>query len=147
MADTGNGAKLTLTAGAWTTTTVLDIVSISPGSESVESLDVTTLASTGYKEYIPGDLKESPEITAEILFDSKIGLPEAGTTHVVTITWPDQDIATATTGATLVGKGFVMSTEYPELVSDTVQRSNITIKLSDGIVSTNTTAITFTKES
>jgi len=74
-------------------------------------------------------------------------LPEAGTTHVVTITWPDQDIATATTGATLVGKGFIMSTEYPELVSDTVQRSNITIKLSDGIVSTNATVITFTAES
>jgi len=145
MADTGNGATLVLSAGSFTT--AMDIVSISPGSESVESLDVTTLASTGYKEYVPGDLKESPEITAEVLFNSKIGLPEAGTTHVVTITWPDQDIATATTGATLVGKGFIMSTEYPELVSDTVQRSNITIKLSDGIVSTNATVITFTAES
>ena len=143
MADTGNGATLVLTAGSFTT--AMDVVSISPGSESVESLDVTTLASTGYKEYVPGDLKESPEITAEILFDSTLGLPQAGSTHVVTITWPDQG-GTATTGATLVGKGFVMSTEYPELVSDTVQRSNITIKLSDGIVSTNTTAITFTAE-
>ena len=46
MADTGNGASLTLASGGFTT--AMDIVSISPGSESVESLDVTTLASTGY---------------------------------------------------------------------------------------------------
>ena len=51
----------------------------------------------------------------------------------------------AATAATLVGKGFAMSTEYPELVSDTVQRCNITIKLSDS-VGTTTNAITFTKE-
>jgi len=142
MADTGNGATLVLSAGSFTT--AMDIVSISPGSESVESLDVTTLASTGYKEYIPGDLKESPEISAEVLFDATLGLPEAGTTHLVTVTWP-KIVATAT-AATLVGKGFVMSTEYPELVSDTVQRSNITIKLSDS-VGTTTNAITFTAES
>lgn len=142
MADTGNGASLTLASGGFTT--AMDIVSISPGSESVESLDVTTLASTGYKEYVPGDLKESPEISAEVLFDSKLGLPDAGTTHLVTVTWPKQG-GTAATAATLVGKGFVMSTEYPELVSDTVQRCNITIKLSDS-VGTTTNAITFTKE-
>lgn len=142
MADTGNGASLTLASGGFTT--AMDIVSISPGSESVESLDVTTLASTGYKEYIPGDLKESPEISAEVLFDATLGLPEAGTTHLVTVTWPKIG-GTAATAATLVGKGFVMSTEYPELVSDTVQRSNITIKLSDS-VGTTTNAITFTAE-
>ena len=139
MADTGNGASLTLASGGFTT--AMDIVSISPGSESVESLDVTTLASTGYKEYIPGDLKESPEITAEVLFDSTLGLPEAGTTHLVTITWP---VVAATPAAKLVGNGFIMSTEYPELVSDTVQRSSITIKLSDAISTSN--AITFTAE-
>lgn len=141
MADTGNGASLTLASGGFTT--AMDIVSISPGTESVESLDVTTLASTGYKEYIPGDLKESPEITAEVLFDASLGLPEAGTTHLVTVTWPK--IVATNTAATLVGKGFIMSTDYPELVSDTVQRSNITIKLSDS-VGTTTNAITFTAE-
>lgn len=141
MADTGNGASLTLTTGSFTT--AMDIVSIAPGSESVESLDVTTLASTGYKEYVPGDLKESPEISAEILFDASLGLPEAGTTHLVTVTWPK--IVATNTAATLVGKGFIMSTEYPELVSDTVQRCNITIKLSDS-VGTTTNAITFTAE-
>ena len=127
MADVGNGATLTLSGD----TTSYVIVSITPGGQSIEPLDVSHLGSSGDKEYIPGELKETPEGSAEVLFNADDGLPTVGSTHTITVTFPLVP-GGATTAATLAGTGFITSVEYPELVSDTVQRATINWKLDGG---------------
>ena len=138
MADTGNGATLTLSADGGSTT--YTIVSITPGDQSIEALEVSHLGTTDNKEYIKSDLKETPEGSAEVLFDVNTALPTPGSaTQTITITFP-KEVATATAAATLAGSGFVTSVSYPELVSDTVMRATINWKM-DGF-----TGPTFTAE-
>lgn len=145
MADTGNGASLTLSAD----TNSYSVVSISPGGLSIEALDISTLGSTSQMEYIPGDLADTPELTAELLFEKDTGLPTVGSTHTVTITFPlSATTNTNATPATLAGKGFVTAIEYPELVNNQVMRSNITIKFDGGggDTTTNDYTVTYTPE-
>ena len=138
MADTGNGATLTLSADGGSTT--YTIVSITPGDQSIEALEVSHLGTTGDKEYIKSDLKETPEGSAEVLFDTGTALPVPGSaTQTITVTFPKESTS-STTSPTLAGSGFVTSISYPELVSDTVMRATINWKM-DGF-----TGPTFTPE-
>lgn len=123
--DTGNGATLTLSAD----TTSYAIVSISPGGQSIEMLETSLLATTGDKLYIPGDLKETPEGSAQLLFNATHGLPTVGSTHTITITFPLGPDQTTTTKATLAGTGFITSVEYPEMVNDQVMTATIGWKM------------------
>jgi len=139
-ATTGNSATLTLSEA---TTHVLQIVSISPGSESIEALETSHLATSGSKTYTPSDLIETPEGTAEILFPVGFAMPTVGSTHTITVTFPQDSGNTATTGvtkATLAGTGFITMREFPEVVNDQVMRATIGWKL-DGA-----TGPTFTAE-
>lgn len=124
-ADVGNGATLTLSEE----TTSYAVVSITPGSRTIESLEVSTLATTGDKEYIPTELKETPEGTAEILFYAHQTPPVVGDTHTITVSFPVGPAQTTTNKATLAGTGFITSFEFPELVNDQVMRATIGWKL------------------
>jgi len=134
MADTGHGATLTLSE----LTTSYEIVSITPGGQSVESIDVTHLGSTN-KEYLPGDVIETPEGTATVNFDVGADLPTPGSTHTVTVTFPLGPDQTTTNKATFAGTGFITMRTYPELVTDTVQQAEIGWKL-DGATGPTFTA-------
>lgn len=134
MADIGNGATLTLSGS----TNSYSIVSINPGGQSIESIDVSHLGSTD-KEYIPGGLIETPEGTATVLFSVGTDLPAPGTTHTVTVTFPLAPSQTTTNRATFVGTGFITMRSYPELVNDTVQEAEIGWKLDGGTGPTFTT--------
>lgn len=127
-ADTGHGATLTLSGN----TNSFQIVSINPGGESVESIDVTHLGTTTSKEYIPGDVLETPEGSATVLFNVTTDLPLPASTHTITVTFPVGPDQTTTNKATLVGTGFIMARVYPELVTDTVQEAEINWKLDGG---------------
>ena len=120
MPDIGNGATLTLSG----TTNSYSIVSIAVGSQSVESVDVSHLTSTN-KRYIPGELIETPEGSATVLFSAKTDLPAPGSTHTITVTFPLHPEQTTTTRATFVGTGFITMRSYPELVNDAVQEAEI----------------------
>lgn len=138
MADTGNGATLTLSATGGSTT--YTIVSITPGDQSIEALEVSHLGTTDSKEYIRSDLKETPEGSAEILFDVNTGLPAVGSaTQTITITFPKETTVVTAAAATLAGSGFITSVSYPELVSDTVMRATINWKM-DGYTGPTYTA-------
>lgn len=127
MADTGHGATLTLSGS----TNSYTIVSINPGGQSVESIDVTHLGSTD-KEYLPGDVIETPEGSATVLFDVGTDLPAPGTTHTITVTFPLAATQTTTNKATFAGTGFITMRSYPELVTDTAQQAEIGWKLDGG---------------
>lgn len=128
MADTGHGATLTLSEN----TNSFTITSIAVGSQSVQSLDVTHLGTVTDKEYIPGDVIETPEITVSVLFNVGVDLPTPGTTHTATVTFPLGPAQTTTNKATMVGTGFITSRSYPELVTDTVQTAEFMVKLDGG---------------
>ena len=131
MADTGHGASLTLSAE----TTSYDIVSITIGGQTVEQVDVTNLSSTS-KEYIPGDVAETPEGSATVNFDVMAALPVIGSTHLITVTFPLGPDQTTTVKSTFTGTGFITARTYPELVTDTVQQAEISWKM-DGQSGTN----------
>ena len=88
MADTGNGATLTLgtTGGSY------DIVSISGLEVSKEVIEITKLSDTGRKRFMVDDLAEIGEITVTAYSDC--GVPDidndygAAIDESVTITYP-----------------------------------------------------------
>ncbi len=88
MADTGNGATLTL----GTTSGSYDIVSISGLEVSKDVIEVTKLSDTGRKRYITDDLAEMGEITVTAYSDC--GVPNiaydygSAIDETVTITYP-----------------------------------------------------------
>lgn len=150
IADTGNGASLTFSTFGQS----YAIESITVGSQSIEPLEISTLGTTNNKRYIPSDLRETPEGSAVVLFDTKESLttsqttevlPAPGTTALITITFPVQ--GTSGTAANFAGTGFITSIEYPELVNDTVMKATINWKLDGGGNSTVASNVpTFTKQ-
>lgn len=139
MANTGNGATL---VGS-TTTTAFSITNIGLGSQEVEALEVSDLASEDFKEYISGDLKETNELTMTVQWDMTQALPPIGgdgETWTYTAPFTRSADTTADTQASLVGTGFVTSVEFPDSENEGIQEGTITIKL-DG-----DTGPTFTPE-
>lgn len=113
--DTGHGATLTLSTSAlsfnWT--------SIDLGEETIDDIATSHLGSTGYKEYVPGDLKEGGSITIPFQFDNEAALPGLGTVETATVTFP---LASGqTTAATLAGTGYLKRLKRPNLQTDTLQ--------------------------
>lgn len=120
--DTGNGATLTLALFNGTTaiTAALDVISITPGKMAVAPIDVSTLATTGYTEMIPGDLATVGEGTATFKANGASTAPTlpsaAGT---ITITLPLQTGATTPGG--ISGTGFLTGYQPPALQNGVLQ--------------------------
>lgn len=123
-ADLGTGATLTLSED----TTAYEIVSIQVGEETLEAIDVSTLATTGPMEYIPADNNDTPELSVTVNFRVDHGLPAIGSTHTATVTFPLGPAQTTTTKATFAGTGFVTNRGFPELTSNQKQEGSFSIK-------------------
>ena len=137
--DTGHGAT-----AAFSSSTGYDnylFTTIGLGGSTIPTIDTTHLGTTGFRTYIPGDLKDTNEISFGFRFDpedqSAATLP-VGTVQTLTITWPNS--GGLATEATLTGTGFVTDYQFPELTTDTVQDGTMTFKF-DG-----TTGPTFSEE-
>lgn len=137
-ADTGNGT--TVTFGAWSF--VGNIISITPGDETREALNVSHLGTTNYHQFIPGDLVDAGEWTFTYIQDSTDADktlppdPTSGTADgmgvrdTVTITLPEQ--IDAGNPPTFVFTGFVTSRQLAPLENDTVQVGTFSIKPDGG---------------
>lgn len=137
-ADSGNAA--TVTFGSWTFTAA--IISITPGEESREALDVSHLGTTSYRQFIPGDLVDASEWVFTYIQDSTDAdktlppNPTSGTADgmgardTVTITLPEQ--ISAGDPPTFVFTGFVTSRTLAPLENDTVQVGTFSIKPDGG---------------
>lgn len=129
--DTGHGATLTLSS-----TTINGLVrSINVGAETLGKVNRSALATTGFHEYLPGDLKEPPEVTMAFVFDSEAALPGLGTVETGTITYPNA----ATTAANYAGTGFITSVKPTDLATDQLQELEITFAF-DGLTGPTYTA-------
>jgi len=104
---TGNGATI---SGLGVTTF---LTSISAAKIGVTPLDISVLATTGFKKMRPGDLRDLPEVTVEFYWLGAAppisttmvptAEPYAGTTF--TITYPG--------AGSLAGTAFVKSVDFP----------------------------------
>ncbi len=65
----GINTGLGTTAVFTTQSLALKIVSIDIGNQTLPTVNVSTLASVKYEQYIPGDLSESGQVTLECQFD------------------------------------------------------------------------------
>ena len=124
--DTGNGATLTLALFDGTTaiTAALDPISITLAPITAEVIDASTLATSGHREYIPGDLSDSGENTATFKWSTSATPPTlpspAGT---CTVTLPAR--TGETTPATVTGSGVITSFTPPSLENGVLQVGTI----------------------
>ena len=120
--DTGNGATLTLALFTGTTaiTAALDVITISSGNITVSPVNVSTLASSGFNENIPGDLATIAESSATFKYltsSTPPTLPSAAGT--CTITFPAR--TGETTPASMTGTGFLTGFQAPSMENGSLQ--------------------------
>jgi len=120
----------------------LKIVSIDIGNQTLPTVNISTLATTNYEQYIPGDLSESGQVTLECQFDSEADQIALGAVDTLTITLPLT--GTGTSNATWVGTGFITDYKPPGFVKNELQTHTITFQFDGG--ANSGTAPTFTKQ-
>lgn len=117
MADTGNGA--TFTRSGFT----VDIRSITIGNQTIELLDKSVLATTGFMEKLSADLADAGSFTIEYLFDSTdADVTLGGAAVSSTITFPSQ----GGTAATLAGTAICTDKKFPDLLNNELQVAQAT---------------------
>ena len=135
--NTGLGATGVFTAQ----TLSLKIVSMDIGNETLPTVNVSTLATTGgFEQYIPGDLSEPGQVTFECQFDNEVAQIATGIVDTLTITFPMT--GAGVTAATYVGTGFITDYKPPGFVKNELQMHTITFQFDGG--ANGGTAPTFT---
>jgi hypothetical protein len=127
VGDTGNLATFTLTTQ--TAVASLAITKISIGEITLDMLDVSTLATTGFMEEIPSDLQKAPEVTIDYVFNaSATNIAITGLVDTATITLPLGSGQTTTTRATFAGTGVVVAVKIPDFANGEVNMGQAKIK-------------------
>ena len=117
--DTGNLATFTLTTQ--TSVAALKVTKIAIGEITLDMLDVSTLATTGFMEEIASDLKKAPEVTIDyVVSQSATNIDVTGSVDTATITFPVGSAQTTTNGATFAGTGVVTSIKLPDFENGSI---------------------------
>tara|TARA_R110000803_G_scaffold89779_10_gene157054 strand:+ start:1215 stop:1658 length:444 start_codon:yes stop_codon:yes gene_type:complete len=125
---TGAGTILTGAVSTGFTPKVRNYNGFSYGRESLDCTNMTTVAGTVYtgiipREYLPGDISTSVEITLDLIFgmEELENVPLDAAAEVWT--WQFLPIGAETTGGTLVWSGFMLSwsldVQYDNLIEGT----------------------------
>lgn len=146
--DTGNGATLQFAAsmGFGTSTTQFEVISITPGSETVGVVDVSTLGTTDAMESIPSDLRDVAEASASFKWLTTTAATTAAFPDLpaaagsITVTWPTR--SGETQAATYVGTGFITSFTPPAFSNGELQVGEISWKYDGDTGPTYTAATT-----
>lgn len=107
MADTGNGATITMSDGFTASYTM-----IGGFEQEIPAIEDSHLTTSTKKTYIPGDLYEPGEWPAEFQYNPNTQ-PSIGTVLTITITYPVP--SGSSNGATHAGTGFIKKRKFPEL--------------------------------
>jgi hypothetical protein len=87
VGDTGQG----MTATFGTSTLSLAITEITIGAFTLDALDVSLLASTGFQKLIRSDLTKAGKVKLKFVFVTSATMPVVGAVpETMTITWPLQ---------------------------------------------------------
>jgi len=123
IGDTGNGATVTF----GTSSLSLAVVGIQIGEITIDMLDVSTLATTGFQEMIASDLKKTPEVTIDVLHVGTAAVPSVGgAAETMTVTLPL--FTGGTTAANLAGTAQFTSHKLPDLANGQLMMSKIKFK-------------------
>lgn len=138
-ADTGHGATIAFTGfTAAPTSFVVTPNTMNLGEMVREALKTSTLATTLFHTYKPGDLVEPPDLEVTHFFDTLLaeqsfssGADTFALIHdpipgTCTITLPEQNAAG--NPPSFAGTGFLMSATLPELVTDQLMVSTFLFK-------------------
>jgi len=117
--DTGLGA----TASFASLGLSLKIVSMDIGNQTLPNVNVSTLASTNFEEYIPGDLAEPGTVTFVCQFDNAQSQVITGTVDTLTVTLPLS--SGGTTAGTWVGTGYINDVKAQNFVKNELQMQEI----------------------
>lgn len=85
MADQGTGTTLTFGTSSFTA----GLLSINGSGATREALETTTMATTTNKTFVPADIADSGEFSAEIQFEGNLTLPTllGAAAETITIDW------------------------------------------------------------
>jgi len=124
MADTGNTATIVFGTSGFTA----NYTRIGSTSQERESLEVTTIATTGEKLYQPNDLIEPGEFSCEFHWDQSASTfpPISAVAETITVTYPLK--AGESTAATLAGTGYLKSSSGPDLVNGEIMSGEFTVQ-------------------
>lgn len=125
MASTGNGA--TISVGGQ----ILKVRSISGITQSVDPVETTHLATTGFKTMMAGDLKDPGSFTVEVFWQGNENEPSVQTDAAQTITLVFPAVYGGST-TSLTGTGFITSQTFPEVQNGEVMVSQITVQFDGG---------------
>lgn len=116
----------------------VEITSVSVDGISTEDMDVSHLGTTGFRDYIPGDLKEGGTITVEHLTDLDAPVLPVHVTETITFTQP---ITTAgnTTAGDMAFPGYVNNVSWKQVNEDAV-KGTYTIKVAGDVTFTASSA-------
>ena len=138
MADTGNGATLTRTGFS------VDIVSISVGNATIETIDTSLLTTTGFMEKISADLADGGAITVQFQMDSEnttnLYGSLGGAAVSTTLTFPIANTSN-TTAATIAGTTLFTDYKPPDFENNALQLCSATFTF-DGVTGPAFTAET-----
>ena len=118
--DTGNGATLTLPSGY-----SVALIDITPGKKTLAMIDSSTLATTGTRERIPGDLNDVASFTARFKWVPTVAEPTLGTVGTCTITLPLY--GALTNAATYSGTGCITGWMPPKLANGELMAGEVTV--------------------
>jgi hypothetical protein len=103
MPDVGMGTTIAFATSSFTAT----ITNVDGGDITRNVIDKTHLGTTGSREKMPGDLVDEGDVTFQFQFDPDVQPPISGVVESITITFPIP--SGKSTGATLIGTGFISS--------------------------------------
>ena len=125
--DTGNGATFTLTTQTAVASLKIDKISI--GEITLDMLDVSVLATTGFMEEIASDLQKAPEVTIDYVWSqSATNIAITGLVDTALITFPVGPAQTTTTAATFTGTAVVRAIKLPDMANGSVMKGQAKIK-------------------
>ena len=130
--DTGHGATATFATSGFS----LNITSIDLGEQTIEDVEKTHLGTSGFREFMPGDLKTPNEVTMPFQWDTSAAEVAISEVETVTITFP---IPAAGTAATLAGTAYIKRNKFPNLQTDTIQDGELIVQF-DGVTGPTYTA-------
>jgi len=138
LGDTGQGAVLKLSGS-----TIAMIRSMTLPEWALEKIDASTLDSTGFMKYVPGDLADPGELVAELVFDPADDIPVlGGCGEMLLLEWPINPCRDGTphnTPATLSGSAFVSNINYGNLALNELNTLTITFTFNGEVTPAYTT--------
>ena len=131
LGDTGQGATLTMVG----LNLVSRVKTMQLPEFTTEKIDATGLGTTGFMQYVSGDVVDPGEISVELIFDptDDITALQGGCGESVTITFPMSPCRTGSvSAATLIGTGFITNVQFPNLAINELMMVTLTIAFDGG---------------